>query len=81
MSGTYNLMRFIESDTPTEAFKRVSPLYMVPRLEGKHLEILRTRFGWGPAFAVLALGPAVGIFAMGRLRVSPFAVQIAGGRG
>jgi esterase/lipase superfamily enzyme len=31
-------------DTPTELFKRVSPLYMVPRLEGKHLELLRTRF-------------------------------------
>lgn len=44
MSGTYNLMRFIESDTPSELFKRVSPLYMVPRLEGKHLELLRTRF-------------------------------------
>lgn len=44
MSGTYNLMRFIEADTPTETFKLVSPLYMVPRLAGKHLDLLRTRF-------------------------------------
>ncbi len=44
MSGTYNLMRFIEADQPTEAFRRVSPLYLMPRLGEKHIEVLRTRF-------------------------------------
>jgi MFS family permease len=36
--------------------------------------------GWRGAFAVLALGPAVGILAMWRLRRRPDAVQMAGGR-
>jgi MFS family permease len=37
--------------------------------------------GWPTAFAVLALGPAVGIAAMLRLRARPEAQRIAGGRG
>ena len=37
--------------------------------------------GWEWAFAFLALGPAVGIWAMGRLQRSPAAVRLAGGRG
>jgi MFS family permease len=36
--------------------------------------------GWRVAFAILALGPAVGIWAMWRLRHRPDAVQMAGGR-
>jgi MFS family permease len=36
--------------------------------------------GWQIAFAILALGPAVGIVAMGRLRRRPDAVLMAGGR-
>jgi esterase/lipase superfamily enzyme len=44
MSGTYNLMRFIEADHPTEAFRRASPLYFVPHLGGRHLELLRERY-------------------------------------
>jgi hypothetical protein len=36
--------------------------------------------GWRIAFAVLALGPAVGIAAMLRLRRRPEAVRMAGGR-
>ena len=36
--------------------------------------------GWRVAFAVLALGPLVGIFAMLRLRSRPEAVHMAGGR-
>jgi MFS family permease len=36
--------------------------------------------GWRVAFAVLALGPAVGIWAMWRLRQRPEAVRMAGGR-
>ncbi len=43
MSGTYNLMRFIEAPQPTDAFRAASPLYFVPHLKGRHLEILRTR--------------------------------------
>lgn len=38
------------------------------------------RLGWSGGFAVLALGPAVGIWAMARLRAHPEAVKLAGGR-
>ena len=37
--------------------------------------------GWEWAFAFLALGPAVGIWAMAALKQSPAAVKLAGGRG
>jgi len=37
--------------------------------------------GWGGAFAVLAIGPALGCVAMLRLGRSPAAVRLAGGRG
>ena len=43
MSGTYNLMRFTEAKEPTTAFRRASPLHFVPSLEGKQLDLLRTR--------------------------------------
>jgi len=36
--------------------------------------------GWGWAFATLAIGPALGILAMGRLRALPEASKLAGGR-
>ncbi|MEM1022173.1 MAG: hypothetical protein AAGD10_11020 [Myxococcota bacterium] len=44
MSGTYDLMRFCEIEHTTESYRRASPLHMVPRLEGAHLELLRTRY-------------------------------------
>jgi MFS family permease len=40
-----------------------------------------TRFGWRGAFAMLAIGPALGVLAMWRLKRSPMAAQLAGGRG
>ena len=40
-----------------------------------------THVGWGWAFATLAIGPALGILAMGRLRTLPEASRLAGGRG
>lgn len=43
MSGTFNLMRFIEVDHPTDDFRRASPLYFVPHLSGPHLEALQKR--------------------------------------
>lgn len=43
MSGTFDLMRFIEVDTPSDDFRRASPLYFVPHLQGPHLELLRKR--------------------------------------
>jgi MFS family permease len=36
--------------------------------------------GWGWAFAFLALGPAIGIWAMATLRRAPAAVRMAGGK-
>ena len=44
MSGTYDMMRFIEVDTPNEEYCVSSPLLFVPHLEGLHLDVLRTRF-------------------------------------
>jgi esterase/lipase superfamily enzyme len=43
MSGTFNLMRFIEVGQPTDDFRRASPLYFVPHLQGAHLDLLRQR--------------------------------------
>lgn len=43
MSGTFDLMRFTEATEPTDEFRVSSPLYFVPHLEGRHLEVLRTR--------------------------------------
>lgn len=42
---------------------------------------LTAALGWGWAFAFLAIGPAIGIWAMWRLRRSPAASRLAGGRG
>jgi MFS family permease len=41
--------------------------------------VLVGQFGWSAAFAVLALGPIFGIYAMARLRRHPDAVKLAGG--
>ncbi len=43
MSGTYNLMRFIEREDPTEHFFVSSPLHFLSTLAGRHLDVLRTR--------------------------------------
>lgn len=37
--------------------------------------------GWRHAFVPLAIGPAIGVWAMARLRAHPQAVRLAGGRG
>jgi len=39
------------------------------------------RFGWGIAFGILALGPALGVVSMLQLRRMPEAQRLAGGRG
>jgi esterase/lipase superfamily enzyme len=44
MSGTYNLMRFIEVNEPNEDFFVSSPLHFVPTLSGPHLDVLQTRY-------------------------------------
>ena len=41
---------------------------------------LVARAGWRWAFATLAIGPVLGVLAMGRLRGMPEAVKLAGGR-
>jgi MFS family permease len=50
----------------------VATIWLVPELEDA--------FGWRWAFAFLAPGPALGVIAMLRLRSSPDAALIAGGR-
>jgi MFS family permease len=49
------------------------PIRLTATLEGY--------LGWSWAFAFLAIGPALGIWAMYTLRQSPRAKQLAGGRG
>jgi len=41
---------------------------------------LVARAGWRWAFATLAIGPALGVLAMGKLRAAPEALKLAGGR-
>jgi hypothetical protein len=51
----------------------VATIWLVP--------IVRDALSWWWAFAMLSLGPALGIVAMQRLQHSPERVRIAGGRG
>ncbi|MBI3969151.1 MAG: MFS transporter [Chloroflexi bacterium] len=44
------------------------------------LPLATSRLGWSGAFAVLAIGPALGVVAMLRLRSRPEAVRLANGR-
>jgi esterase/lipase superfamily enzyme len=44
MSGTYDLMRFIEAHDMIEEFFVSSPVHFVPTLAGLHLDVLRTRY-------------------------------------
>ena len=44
------------------------------------LPVMADAVGWGPAFAVLAVGPALGTAAMLRLRAMPEAAAMAQGR-
>ena len=44
MSGTFNLMRFIETDHMSEHYFVSSPRDFVPTLGGPHLDVLRSRF-------------------------------------
>ncbi|MDA0265010.1 MAG: MFS transporter [Chloroflexi bacterium] len=46
----------------------------------RFLPVMADAVGWGPAFAVLAIGPALGIAAMLRLRAMPEAAAMALGR-
>lgn len=43
--------------------------------------VLRDRFGWHAALAILAIGPALGVAAMLRLKNSAEALKVAGGLG
>jgi MFS family permease len=45
------------------------------------LPSLQRWFGWGWAFAFLAVGPIVGVWAMAALRRSPARARLAGGKG
>jgi MFS family permease len=44
------------------------------------LPLTQALIGWSGAFAILAIGPAVGVVAMLRLRLRPEATRLAGGR-
>jgi len=44
MSGTYDLRRFFDAKDFTDDFWVSSPVHFVPTLEGRHLDVLKTRF-------------------------------------
>jgi MFS family permease len=44
------------------------------------LPFFQSMIGWSGAFAILAIGPALGVVAMLRLRMRPEAIKMAGGR-
>jgi MFS family permease len=54
--------------------------FLLTMLTIRLIPALEASFGWRYAFAFLALGPAVGVWAMLRLRALPSAKRIAGGR-
>jgi esterase/lipase superfamily enzyme len=43
MSGTYDLRRFYDATEFTDDFWVSSPLHFVPKLDGRHLDVLKTR--------------------------------------
>jgi MFS family permease len=54
--------------------------FLLTMLTIRLIPTLKNSVGWSWAFAFLALGPAVGIYAMLALRNSPEAVKMAGGK-
>jgi esterase/lipase superfamily enzyme len=44
LSGTYDIMKWIERPDPTDYFFVSSPMHFVPTLSGRHLDVLRTRY-------------------------------------
>jgi esterase/lipase superfamily enzyme len=44
LSGTYDLRRFFDAHEFVDEFWVSSPLHFVPSLEGRHLDVLRTRY-------------------------------------
>lgn len=44
LSGTYDLRRFYDAKEFSDDFWVSSPVHFVPTLEGRHLDVLRTRF-------------------------------------
>ena len=55
--------------------------FLITTASIRMMPALVQRVGWEYAFASLAIGPILGIVAMMRLRKSPEAVKLAGGRG
>lgn len=54
--------------------------FLLTALSIQLLPLTREALGWGGAFTVLAIGPALGVVAMLRLRTRPEAVRLANGR-
>lgn len=54
--------------------------FFITNLSINLIPVLESRIGWNWAFATLAVGPALGIVAMARLRRHPDAVKIANGK-
>ncbi len=55
--------------------------FLLTMLTIRLIPSIESTVGWGSAFAILALGPIVGVAAMGTLRRSSAATRLAGGKG
>jgi MFS family permease len=54
--------------------------FLLTAITIRAVPILEAHWGWGIAFALLALGPALGVASMLTLRRSPESLRLAGGR-
>ncbi len=54
--------------------------FLLTAITIRGVPILEEQWGWGVAFAVLAIGPAFGVASMLLLRASPASLALAGGR-
>ncbi len=54
--------------------------FLLTAITIRGVPILEEQWGWGVAFAVLAIGPAFGVASMLVLRASPASLALAGGR-
>jgi len=71
----------LEEYTGTALTMQTSLGFLLTLVSIRLIPILVAWLGWQWAFAMLALGPLLGVWAMWALKQSPAATQLAGGRG
>ncbi len=67
--------------TGTALTLQTSLVFLLTLITVRLILTLESSVGWSWAFAFLALGPAVGVWAISALRRSPAVARLAGGKG